>query len=61
MKVGLMAWKTCRICKADIETEPLPEGWSYTVRTFRDGISHVYVHDADCPRRFKKIEIPDVE
>jgi uncharacterized protein (UPF0179 family) len=61
VKVGLMAWRTCPKCKANVMTHPLPEGWSYTVRRFKDGISHVTVHDEACPKRFKVVEIPDVE
>ena len=58
MKVGLMAWKTCPLCRQGYVDE-LPQGWSYTVTTFDDGISHVFIHDKECPDRFKTVEVPD--
>lgn len=56
-----MVWRTCASCKASHEVHPMPEGWSFTVKPQTGGISHVYVHDSDCPKRFKKVEIPDAE
>jgi hypothetical protein len=53
-----MAWKTCPLCRQGYVDE-LPQGWSYTVTTFDDGISHVFIHDKECPDRFKTVEVPD--
>lgn len=59
MKVRDYVWGRCPSCK-ELPQEPLPEGWSYTVRTKRTQKHPIlYIHTPDCPKGFKKVHIPD--
>jgi hypothetical protein len=60
MKILALSWGCCPKCKAP-PIRPLPEGWSYTVRPKRSGIHRVTPHTEDCPRRFKRVFVPDVD
>jgi len=53
-------WKKCRSCNAPL-APPLPEGGTYTVVRSKFGApDKVTTHYEDCPKGFKKIEVPDV-
>lgn len=60
MKVVRAQVLTCSKCMAEY-TEPLPEGYTYTVSTRLKGhLQTLYVHTEDCPRRFRpKVVLPD--
>lgn len=60
MKVLALTWGFCPTCRAE-PIRPLPEGWSYTVQRRPTRIDRVTPHTENCPKGFKKVEIPDVD
>jgi hypothetical protein len=60
MKVVTVVWKTCPVCDAQ-RMRPLPDGWSYTVKATKYGVSHVTPHLGSCPAGFQAVELPDDE
>lgn len=58
MRVDSWVWRECRQCRAPV-IRPLPDFWSFTVKTRRTGICMVSTHLPECAMGFKKVVIPD--
>lgn len=56
MRVEQGVYVRCHVCRAD-HVEPLPPGWTYTVKRYYPTQigGYVSLHTPDCPQRFKAV------